>query len=507
MIEFLQSVFQRLPFGFRRRFGSLRTLLIFWNAVSLALLMGSLGLAVHYITLSYMKNSVDAELLHSIERYQHELRARPGSRIPPPPNSDNPDPLPPEGPDVPRPERRDENRPPPRPPRELNAYSPRLYYLDLKPEFRRDTQPILDAIAFARAAKGEKVYVNLEAEGVPVRVLYAPGRDRSEIEGVAQSAHPMTEVYRAMTGIDTSLMLLLPVGLLGAIWLGFALTNRILRRMQGMTQAAGRIGAQDISQRLPVSGEDEFSQLAVTFNEMLGRLDVAFQEQKRVLESQRRFIADASHELKTPLTIIKGSSSLALNRVGVDEKSLRVFRKIDETADSMSQLVQDLLLLAQVEEGSQMRRPIEMLAQEALERGISEAAEAGSAKIKLSIEPAQLTLYGKEVELIRLFRNLMENALKYTPPEGEITVEASLSEGGTLVKIRDTGSGVAPEHLPSLGERFYRVDGSRTRPTGGTGLGLSICRQIVEAHGGTLTFESEVGVGTTVSVCLPNVEV
>jgi signal transduction histidine kinase len=498
----------------RRRFGSLRTQLIFWNTVAIALLLGALGFICRTITLTFILQSVDRELKRGIGMFQRPPPpARPPLATEGPPFQPpgigvgqfrpEPPPFPPGG------ERRREPRfpghgPGPLIPPDANSpYRPRLFYAVGLPEWPNDRKEAVDVAALERALQGETLYTTTMLDGEPVRVLSAPGFDRRGRKGAVQNVYPLKEVYRAIAGVNTALLLLIPIGLLGAGWMGAALTTRILRRVQHMTQAAGRIGAEDFSRRLPVSGNDEFAELAETFNGLLGRLEGAYQGQKRLLELQRRFTADASHELKTPLTVIKGNASLALSQATGEGEARRAFQEIDAAADTMSQLVQDLLLLARSDSGQMGRDRKELLVREVLERAAAQARHAGSAPITLTIEPEPLTVTGNEAELVRLFRNLLDNAARHTPAEGRITVTARASQEQLVVAVADTGTGIAPEHLPHLGERFYRVDFARARPDGGTGLGLSICKGIVEAHQGTMTFESAPGQGTTVYVHLP----
>ena len=227
---------------------------------------------------------------------------------------------------------------------------------------------------------------------------------------------------------------------------------------------------------------------------MLERLEVAF-------EQQRRFTADASHELKTPLTRIKGIASMTLLAPENPQRLLAALQDIDRAADTMSQLVQDLLLLARGDAGhlgeGQRSLSVHALLEQAQERIRQPGTD--QATISLDITPPELSVMGNESELLRVLVNLLENALRHTPPEG--TVQIAAHPG--VITITDTGGGISPEHLTRLGERFYRVDSARTRQGGGTGLGLAICKSIIQAHGGTLTFESEVGKGTTVTVSLP----
>ncbi len=403
--------------------------------------------------------------------------------------------------------RHGENHGPPHAPPGDDAFSPQLYYADGRAEMPSLLHTVLDKRAFAHAVHGEKVWATVTIEGEPVRVFYMPGFDHANQPGIAQVAYDLKEVDRTLSGMDTAFLLLLPFGLLGAWGVGILLTNRVLRRMQQMTQVAGHLGSVDFTRRLPVTGYDEFAELAGTFNGLLGRLDAAYQAQNRLLEAQRHFTADASHELKTPLTIIKGRAGMAIGRESTDERSRRTFCEIDAAVDTMSRLVQDLLLLSRSDEGQMGRDRIEMQVAEVLESAMFHANVPDAAPLTLSVEPADLSVTGNEAELVRLFRNLLDNAIRYTPSDGSIHVTAREENTSVLphivIAVQDTGAGMAPEHLAHIGERFYRADESRTRPTGGTGLGLSICKGIVAAHNGTIRFESVLGVGATVSVTLP----
>jgi signal transduction histidine kinase len=322
-----------------------------------------------------------------------------------------------------------------------------------------------------------------------------------------QALYPMTEINRAIFGLNRALLILVPVALLCAGAGGAALTDQVLRRVRQLAQSAANIGANNFSERLPVLGRDEFSSLAETFNGMLGRLETAFRQQKRLVEQQRRFTADASHELKTPLTIIKGNTSLALAGETDEAGYRQSLQEIDVAANTMSQLVQDLLLLARSDGGQLGRGRVDLPLREVLEQAISQTArDVNAAGVRL-VAGDNLRVTGNEKELTRLFRNLLENAIRHTPQSGAITVEALQDGPRIVVTVADTGTGIASEHLSHLGERFYRIDDARSRPTGGTGLGLSICRGIVEAHGGSIAFQSKVGAGTTVRVTLPAGEV
>ena len=515
----MRGVLSRDASGWRGlfRMESLRTRLIFWNVLTLALLLGILGLVTRSIVLSSLMASVDREL---------DVRTRPagptGRR--PPRNEGNPDRSPrdhpqfapqqpgsrqdepPRSEDPPRPnpnpEQRDGPGPPQSPRQELkNPYRPVHFDRQGHVTEISNYQAPLDPEGFQEALQGRVHRGIVIVDGEPLRVLSRPLPNEGPPEGVVQAPYPLTEMYVAIDGLNTALLALAPFGLIGAGLAGAFLTDQVLRRVRRLTQAAGRISGQELSERLPAAGNDEFSDLAQTFNGMLGRLQTAFQKQERLIAQQRRFTADASHELKTPLTIVKGNAGLLLGGSHVDEIGKSALQEIDQAADTMSRLVQDLLLLARSDDGQMGNNPIELLVTEILQRAAARIGSRPAPVIRWNIPP-ELTVRGNEQELMRLFANLLGNAVNYTPVEGQVLVSAVQEGRNVRIVIADTGIGIAPEHLPHLGERFYRVDSARTRSEGGTGLGLSICRSIVQAHQGDLTIQSQLGVGTAVSVTL-----
>lgn len=492
------------------RRGSVRTQVIVWNIVTLAIWLGALGIAIRYTVRSFLMSSVERELEHRVQPPPDHGRPPPGLQENGPHGS-----RPSDGPDQHGNHGRGDGRPrrdgdpprgegPPPPQRERDPYAPRFFDLKGKSRDRNVVAPAWDSDAVLLAATGKRTESDIEINDEPLRVLTSPMIQDGHVFGVVQAAYRLTEVYQVLAGLDAALLTLIPVGLLCAGLAGAALTGRVLKRVRDMTTSAGEIGTSEFSERLPVSGNDEFSELAVTFNGLLGRLESSFTQQKRLLEQQRRFTADASHELKTPLTIIKGTTSMALSGSPDVAECRDSLQEIDAAADSMSQLVQDLLLLAKSDGGQLGVNRIELLAREAFERAAASFRCKEFAPIILRIENESQTLIGNENELVRLFTNLFDNALRHTPPEGTITLGCWSEELLTRISITDTGCGIAPEHLSHLGERFYRADASRSRPSGGTGLGLSICKSIVEAHEGAIRFESEEGVGTTVHLSFPH---
>jgi two-component system OmpR family sensor kinase len=483
---------------FRRFRRSIRTQLIVNNVLSLALLLCVLGGIIRYTVWSTMMASVDRELDAPFRRFDAA-----GPHGPWHGDRDHAD----HGRDA-----RDHPQPPvhaERPPdttrRDVNPYRPRLFDSAGKPvPFFGDGLPLWDSEGVLRAERegSPAVFATVSADGVPLRVMTRPLRWRGSDVRYVQAAYPLTDVFRALAGLNRALLLLSPLALLFAGIGGALLTDRMLRRVGQLSHAAGRMGGDDLSERLPVSGDDEFSQLAATFNGLLARVEAAFREQARVIELQRQFTADASHELKTPLTTIKGTASMALSAPPSEALFRQSLRDIDRAAGTMSHLVKDLLLLARSDSGQAGGEQIEILLREVLERALPPASPDAPA-VTLRVADESLTVRGGETSLVRLFRNLLDNAVRCTPATGSVTVTSRRVGSMAVIDIADTGVGIAPEHLPHLGERFYRVDESRSRPDGGTGLGISISRTIAESYGGGLRFESQLGVGTTAYVTLP----
>ena len=366
--------------------------------------------------------------------------------------------------------------------------------------------------AFQRSLNGETVLETVQYDGSPVRLLSQPIRREGSIVGVIQVIRPLDELEQMLDNLDRTLLLLILPALFVAGLGGALLADRSLRPVRRISQAASQLGVEDLSLRLTVKGNDEFSELATNFNRMTERLESAFQNLEATYknlesayERQRRFTADASHELRTPLTTIKANTSLALSGPPDLEAYEEALHEADAAANSMSRIVDDLLFLARSDSDG-LRLNVRTFS--ALELVRSVAAEVNKKRagtpVRASVSDPHLEITGDPHHLRRLLLNLAENAIRHTPPEGIVTVLAERRESGALLRVEDTGEGIAPGHLPRVFDRFYRVDEARTREEGGAGLGLSICRSIVEAHNGTIEMESRPGEGTTVTVLLPS---
>ncbi|HJQ27755.1 MAG TPA: HAMP domain-containing sensor histidine kinase [Rubrobacter sp.] len=276
------------------------------------------------------------------------------------------------------------------------------------------------------------------------------------------------------------------------------LAGRALRPVHALTQtAAGIARSQDFGKRVPVDGRrDELGRLAETFNDMLANLEHAYRAQKR-------FVADASHELRAPLTAIQGNLELLRRHPDASRaQKEEALQEADREAHRLSQLVADLLALARADAGVPIRRQKVELDRVVLEALATAQHLAHGRSIELAtLEPALIE--GNPDRLKELFLILLDNAVKYTLPGEQVALTLCRQAGSAEVIVHDDGAGIAPEDLSHVFERFYRADPARTRDPGGTGLGLPIARWIAEAHGGHMELESKPATGTTVSMRLP----
>lgn len=314
---------------------------------------------------------------------------------------------------------------------------------------------------------------------------------------VAQSLNPLQTVLETLL---TQTLLGLPLALALAGLGGLVLSGRALRPIERVTQTAQAVSASDLTRRINYRGPtDEVGRLAVTFDRMLDRLHMSFKR-------ERRFTADASHELRTPLTAIKGRIGVTRSRPRTVAEYAHALADVEGEINRLIRLSGDLLYLSRLDQG-EPRPPLRMMDLGDLLDTITEQMEplARTRNLTLHAQVAPgLAVRGDLDHLTRLFLNLLGNALKYTPSGGTITVRAEKHAREVLVAVSDTGPGIAPEHLPHLFERFYRVEADRSRQTGGTGLGLAIAREIAHWHGGTLTVASTQGDGTTFTVRVPS---
>lgn len=322
---------------------------------------------------------------------------------------------------------------------------------------------------------------------------------KGEIIGWVQAAQSLHSVYETVEDLRDQLFFGIPLLLFFAGFGGYFLATRALRPIDEITNTAQQITAQGLSKRLDYQGAlDEVGRLAQTFDEMLTRLQSSF-------ERERRFTADAAHELRTPLTVLKGQIDVTLSR---KRNSVEYENKLHELSTQVERLIRlsnALLFLSRSDQNQISFQATSVNLCELLDVLIEQFQPFANKKgLKLIKKFSnELFVYGDNDHLIRLFMNLLENALKYTPADGEIILDAVKESNKIQITIHNTGAGISQEHLPHLFERFYRVDEDRSSQTGGSGLGLAIAQEIVNMHKGGIEAQSSQDKGVTISVRLP----
>jgi two-component system OmpR family sensor kinase len=300
------------------------------------------------------------------------------------------------------------------------------------------------------------------------------------------------------------------VGVLLAVGvLGFFVVRRGLRPLDRIADAAGAIAAGDLSTRVaPADDRTEVGRLGLALNTMLSQIETAFEERQESEDRLRRFVADASHELRTPLTSIQGYSELF--RRGASERPndlAKAMRRIETEAQRMGELVDELLLLARLDQPDAAESPFD-LARVDLATIVAEAVEAGrdldgDRRIALVARGGPVIVLGDELRLRQLLDNLLSNVRRHTPDGTRVRVQIESEDDLAVVEVADDGPGIDAEHADRIFERFYRVDPSRSRQRGGVGLGLSIVAAIAEAHGGRATCEPVIPHGVRFRIELP----
>jgi heavy metal sensor kinase len=313
-------------------------------------------------------------------------------------------------------------------------------------------------------------------------------------------AEPLGVVEEGLRRLRRDFVFGVPLILLLASLGGYFLARKSLSPIARMNQQTQRITAQNLSAQLDVANpRDEVGRLALTINALMSRLDAAFQE-------QRRFIDDASHELRTPIAVLRGETEVALEHERATAEYKESLALIKDEAERLSRIVENLFMLARqpVDAPSTIRETVR------LDEIVADCARAASVLatqkgLRLKIEgslPA-IIVKGDDEMLKRMLLNLLDNAVKYTPAGGEVSIALGSQNGDAHIVVTDTGMGIPVEDQSRIFDRFYRVDKARSRALGGAGLGLSIARWIVEGHGGSLSVESEVGRGSAFTVELP----
>lgn len=362
---------------------------------------------------------------------------------------------------------------------------------------------LLDAAALARAFARDAPVVDVVVGGRAGRMtaLVVPGPPRYVVAvGLFTGTLDATlaRLARLLVGVWLG-------GLTLTALVGFSLASRALDPIRRITSQAAAIADGQFATRLdPPATDDEIGRMTRLLNRMLDRLHGA-------LESNRRFAADASHELRGPLTAMQGEVDVTLKRERTPEEYREALALVRERLGVMNTLTEDLMLLVRAQE-RQLPQVAEVRVSDLLQRVTTHArsaAAAGGVTLAVEADP-RLVVYGESSLLERVFDNLVRNAVQYNREHGTVSITATVSPSAgdwvsdqVVIDVRDSGTGIPPEERERVFERFYRLDASRSRRTGGAGLGLAISREIVELFKGTIRVGDAPGPGTLVEVRLP----
>ncbi len=348
---------------------------------------------------------------------------------------------------------------------------------------------------------GFVVSKTIESESLGVRVAAVPlSKNSNNPFGFAVVAESLNVIEGGLRRLRRDFFAGVPLVLLVASLGGYFLARKSLAPIALMNAQTQRITAENLSSRLDVTNpRDELGQLATTINALLARLDATFTE-------QQRFIADASHELRTPLAVLRGETEVALEQNRGAEDYRESLALIKDEAERLTRIVENLFILARqpVDQHSIMKEPLRLneVVSECVRSAQVLATQRGL-RLHLDGATSEVHFTGDDEMLKRMLLNLLDNAVKYTAPGGDVGVALSTQNGSARIVVTDSGIGIPSADQPRIFDRFYRVDKARSRALGGAGLGLSIAKWIVEAHGGTIAVQSIPTQGSEFIVDLP----
>ena len=386
-----------------------------------------------------------------------------------------------------------------------------------KSENLKNVQLPISLTALKNASNGLITYeTNYSFENAPLRIITFPVKENQQLNRIIQVASSLEDVEDALNTLFIILIVTVPLALMVASLGGQFLANKALKPVDQIAQTARMITSKNLNQRIkPRKVKDEISRLIDTFNEMIHRLDQSFRQIKQ-------FTTDASHELKTPLTILKGEVEVTLRKERSSKEYQQTLRSNLEEIDRMSQIVDDLLYLSKADSGELRLNKEKINIKEILHEVVAQMnllAQDKKLTIQTSNHHEEVHILGDALRIRELFLNLIGNGIKYTEEGGTITItfikDPPSPHGDPLVPreqgqtkfiniiVSDTGIGISIEDQKKIFDRFFRVDKARSREQGGSGLGLSICKWIVGAHQGEISVESEVGKGSSFIVKLP----
>jgi heavy metal sensor kinase len=316
---------------------------------------------------------------------------------------------------------------------------------------------------------------------------------------VVVAASSLSPIRRSVRRVLILLVLAFPVALAATAFAGWWLARRALRPIDHMTSTAAAIGPDRLQERVPVPGTaDEVAHLASTLNTMLDRIQDG-------VEAQRQLVADTSHELRTPLAVMRTELDVSLRSDELAPSARAALESAREEVDRMNVTIEDLLTLANADEGQLgLQAETVDLYEVAFDAVASLSGLARARGVNLRLDGDSATVHADADRLRQVLRNLVDNAIKFSPEGGQVAVETRSAPGEAAVTVSDAGSGIPAELHARIFERYFRVDSSRTRTTGGSGLGLAIAGELVGAHGGRIAVENREPCGVAFTVILPS---
>ena len=343
----------------------------------------------------------------------------------------------------------------------------------------------------------ENIYLNVNERPSSFRTFTTPVMEYKRLSYIVQVASPLSEVHTVLRNLSFSLLFLLPLTVILTGLSGVFLVQLTLKPVDQMIETIHQITAENLKLRLKIPGtKDEIESLAKTFNQMITRLDEAF-------TSQRQFMEDISHELKTPLSVLKGELEVTLKRIRSTQEYETALHSSLEEVNRIAGIVENLLTLARFDAKTttlqEVKVDLNLLIKDAVE-AIQILAVQKEITIQLN-NAHSLDLFADKNQIKRLILNILDNAIKYTEPGGKITINLSQQKDAANIEITDTGIGIPEAELLHIFDRFYRVDKSRSSV--GFGLGLSISQSIAKAHGGKIQAKPNHPQGTIFTIFLP----
>ncbi|MFO7952562.1 MAG: ATP-binding protein [Bacillota bacterium] len=330
--------------------------------------------------------------------------------------------------------------------------------------------------------------------------------EESRVVGAVTVSMPFRGIEETLAYISQLILYSGGIGVVIAAILAFSLSKKLIRPLHKINRAALDMAAGNFKSKIEEESDDEIGGVIKTFNYSVEQVEKYLEEQKRLEVLRRNLVANVSHELKAPLSSVRGFSELMLDDYIDEEQKKKYLKVIQDNSVHLSRLVDDLLTLSHLESGQLSLEKQEIAVADLANWSFDSVSPRGDAKgveLKFDLPSSLPMLYGDRHRLHEVLVNLLNNAIEYTPSGGQVLFEVKYDEAQVIFEIKDTGYGISEEDLPYIFERFYKADKSRRRSSQGSGLGLAITRHLVELHGGSIEVESEEGQGSVFRVILP----